>query len=77
MAGKATILEGSIQEGNAQLFQGGKAVVIDTTSTFPSWIWKEQKQVWENLKPQKNKISGSHKHDKLSSFANNCSLCLE
>lgn len=51
MAGKATTLEGCIQEENAQLFQGGKAVVIDTTSTFPSCIWKEQNQVWENLKP--------------------------
>jgi hypothetical protein len=38
MAGKATTLECCIQEENAQLFQGGKAVVIDTTSTFPSCI---------------------------------------
>jgi hypothetical protein len=28
MAGKATTLEGCIQEKNAQLFQGGKAVVM-------------------------------------------------
>jgi hypothetical protein len=28
MAGKATTLEGCIQEENAQLFQGGKAVVM-------------------------------------------------
>jgi hypothetical protein len=35
MAGKATTVEGCIQEENAQLFQGGKAVVIDRLIRLP------------------------------------------